>query len=318
MAQRRTDWHGVFVVSVTPFNDKGEIDEAAFGALMDQFVADGVHGIIVAGSTGEWYTLSDDERLRLFASARARVGGRAKLIAGTSAIATRDAVALTRKAKDMGYDGAMVLAPPYALPNERELLGHFEAIADVGLPLMAYNNPGRTQVTITPALAEKLVKFPAIVALKDSSKDLYALADTLHRIGGEVAVFCGLEPYAAAMIGRGAVGTVSMAANIMGARAVEFWRHLAEARHDQARPLEAAIDRLYEAFYVGGYGAYVVIKACMNLVGRPAGLPRRPHLPVDAAGLEKLRAVLRTIELPIANQPSPPTGERVARQRRAG
>jgi 4-hydroxy-tetrahydrodipicolinate synthase len=181
------------------------------------------------------------------------------------------------------------------LPNERELLGHFEAIAGVGLPLMAYNNPGRTQVTITPAVAEKLAKFPTIVALKDSSKDLYALVDTLHRIGGEVAVFCGLEPYAGAMIGRGAVGTVSMAANIIGRRAVDFGAHLLAGRYREARLLEAAIDRLYEAFYVGGYGAYVVIKACMNLAGRPGGLPRRPHLPVDAPGLDKLRQVLAGI-----------------------
>jgi 4-hydroxy-tetrahydrodipicolinate synthase len=300
MAKRRTDWKGVFVVSVTPFTESGAVDEAAFGNLMDQFAADGVHGIIVAGSTGEWYTLSDAERLRIFELARTRLArtradGKVKLIAGTSAIATRDAVALTRAAQAMGYDGAMVLAPPYALPNERELLGHFEAVADVGLPIMAYNNPGRTQVTITPALAEKLIRFPSIVALKDSSKDLYALADTLHRIGGEAAVFCGLEPYAMAMMGRGAVGTVSMAANILGRRAVTFYEHLAAGRFAEARQLESVIDRLYEAFYVGGYGAYVVIKACMNLVGRPAGLPRRPHLPVDAAGLDTLRQILGTI-----------------------
>ncbi|MSP89058.1 MAG: dihydrodipicolinate synthase family protein [Alphaproteobacteria bacterium] len=295
MAKRRTDWRGVFVVSVTPFTADGAIDETAFRTLMDRFVADGVQGIIVAGSTGEWYTMTDGERMRLFELARAQVGGRVKLIAGTSAIATRDAVALTRGAQKLGYDGAMVLAPPYALPSERELFGHFEAIADVGLPLMAYNNPGRTQITISPAFAEKLAKLPTVVALKDSSKDLYALADTLHRIGDEVAVFCGLEPYAMAMIGRGAVGTVSMAANILGPQAVEFCDHLLAGRFAQARPIEDAIDRLYEAFYVGGYGAYVVIKACMNLVGRPAGFPRLPHLPVDDAGLDRLRQVLTAI-----------------------
>jgi 4-hydroxy-tetrahydrodipicolinate synthase len=299
---RKTDWAGVFVVSVTPFDGEGRTDEAAFRRLIDQFVADGVAGVIVAGSTGEWYTLSDDERVRLFEIAKDQLKGRAKLIAGTAAIATRDAVRLTREAKRLGCDGAMVLAPPYALPNERELLAHFQAIADVGLPIMAYNNPGRTQVTMTAPLVEKLAAMPSVVALKDSSKDLYELARTLRAVGDRLAVFCGLEPYAMAMIGRGAVGTVSMATNILGAPAVRFVDDILAGRSTEARRAEAAIDRLYEAFYIGGYGAYVVIKACMNLVGRPAGLPRRPHLPVDEPGLAKLRQILQEIGLFLPGQ----------------
>jgi 4-hydroxy-tetrahydrodipicolinate synthase len=289
---RKTEWSGVFAVSVTPFDAEGRIDEPAFRALMDRFAAEGVAGVIVAGSTGEWYTLSNDERVRLFAAARDQLKGRVRLIAGTSAIATADAVALTREAKRLGCDGAMVLAPPYALPNERELLGHFQAVAEVGLPIMVYNNPGRTQVTMTAPLVERLAAMPAVVALKDSSKDLYELARTLRTVGDRLAVFCGLEPYAMAMMGRGAVGTVSMAANILGATAVRFVEHIAAGRLAEARRLEAAIDRLYEAFYTGGHGAYVVIKACMNLVGRQAGLPRRPHLPVDDAGQARLRNIL--------------------------
>ncbi|MCC6470982.1 MAG: dihydrodipicolinate synthase family protein [Alphaproteobacteria bacterium] len=292
---RKTDWTGVFVVSVTPFDAEGRVDEAAFRRLMDQFVADGVQGVIVAGSTGEWYTLANDERVRLFALAKEQLAGRAKLIAGTAAIATRDAVELTHAARRIGCDGAMVLAPPYALPNERELLGHFQAISDVGLPIMAYNNPGRTQVTMTAPLVEKLAAMPSIVSLKDSSKDLYELARTIRVVGDRLAVFCGLEPYAMAMIGRGAVGTVSMATNILGRSAVQFFDHVAAGRTAEARRLEAVMDRLYEAFYIGGYGAYVVIKACMNLLGRPAGLPRLPHLPVDEAGLVRLRQILAEI-----------------------
>lgn len=292
---RKTDWTGVFVVSVTPFDAEGRIDEPQFRRLMDRFVADGVQGVIVAGSTGEWYTLSNDERVRLFDIARDQLKGRAKLVAGTAAIATRDAVYLTREAQRLGCDGAMVLAPPYALPNERELLGHFQAIADVGLPIMAYNNPGRTQVTMTAPLVEKLAAMPSVVALKDSSKDLYELARTIRVVGDRLAVFCGLEPYALAMIGRGAVGTVSMATNILGRPAVRFFEDAAAGRMAEARRMELVMDRLYEAFYIGGYGAYVVIKACMNLVGRPGGLPRLPHLPVDEPGLARLRQILQEI-----------------------
>jgi 4-hydroxy-tetrahydrodipicolinate synthase len=295
MPDRRTDWQGVFAVAATPFTRDGEIDEGAFRALMDTLVADGVRGVVVAGSTGEWYTMHDDERRRLFEVAQEQIGGRARVVAGTSAIATRDAVALTRSARELGCDGAMVLAPPYALPNERELLGHFEAVAAVGLPLMVYNNPGRTQVNLTAATIGKLCAFESVVALKDSSKDLYQLAETLRTVGDRLAVFCGLEPYLLPMVQRGAVGAVSMSVNIIGRDAVTFFDHLAAGRFAEARPLEAVIDRLYEAFYVGGYGAYVVIKECMNLVGRPAGWPRRPHLPMDDEGRRRLAGILAEI-----------------------
>ncbi len=295
MAQRRTDWKGVFVVAVTPFTETGEVDEGGFRRLMGQFVADGVHGIIVAGSTGEWYTLADDERRRLFETAKDEVGERVRLIAGTSAIATRDAVALTEAAKGLGYDGAMVLAPPYALPNEREVLGHFEAVAAVGLPIMAYNNPGRTQVNLSGRVVEQLCAFEGSVALKDSAKDLYQLSQTIRIAGDRLAVFAGLEPYALAMLQRGAVGIVSMSANIIGRPAVTFYEHAAAGRWAEARAIEAVMDRLYEAFYASGHGAYVVIKECMNLAGRPAGWPRRPHLPMDAIERERLAHTLAEI-----------------------
>jgi 4-hydroxy-tetrahydrodipicolinate synthase len=295
MSSLRTDWKGVFVVAVTPFDGKGEVDHEAFDRLLDIHAADGVDGIIVAGSTGEWYTLHDDERLALLERARARMAPGVTLIAGTSAIATRDAVRLTAAARDLGCDGAMVLAPPYALPNQRELIAHFEALAEVGLPLMIYNNPGRTQVEIGPALTERLCAFESVVALKDSTKDLYQIAATLRAVRGRLAVFSGLEPYALAALQRGAVGIVSMGANVLGSRAVSLHRHAAAGRWAEAIPVQEDLDRLYDAFYAGGYGAYVVIKACMNLLGRPAGLPRRPHLPVDDAGRESLARLLRDL-----------------------
>ena len=303
MSDRRTTWKGVFVVAATPFTESGEVDEGGFRSLVNRFVADGVHGIIVAGSTGEWYTMADDERLALFEIAKAEAGGAVHLIAGTSAIATRDVVRLTAAAKELGYDGAMVLAPPYALPNEREVLGHFEAVAAVGLPIMAYNNPGRTQVDLSAAVVDKLCDYEAIVALKDSSKDLYQLSRTIRVAGDRLAIFAGLEPYALAMIQRGAVGIVSMSANIIGRRAVTFYDHAAAGRWAEARAIEALIDRLYEAFYDGGYGAYVVIKECMNLAGRPAGWPRRPHLPMDPDGRQRLAHVLAEIGVIGAGRP---------------
>lgn len=294
---RKTDWHGVFVVSATPFLENGDLDEPAFTSLMETFVSDGAQGIIVAGSTGEWYTMSDDERVSLFRLARSSVPESVTLLAGTAAIGTRETVELTAQAKAAGCDGAMVLPPPYALPSEREVLAHYAAVSEVGLPIMIYNNPGRTQISLTPSMVIELAKLPSVVALKDSSKDLYALAAVLRAVSDTLAVFSGLEPYARATIDRGAAGIVSMCPNFMGARAVQLYELAKHGPLDQAIALERTIDELYEAFYLGGNSPYVIIKECMNLMGRPAGFPRRPYLPLTEDDRGKLRAILQRLGL---------------------
>ena len=286
------EWKGVFVVSATPYLENGNLDVTALSKLMTTFVSDGVQGIIVAGSTGEWYTMHDDERVELFKLARKFVPNAVTLLAGTSSIGTREAVKLTAQAKVAGCDGAMVLPPPYALPNDRELLNHFAAISEVGLPLMLYNNPGRTQITLTPSIVTRLAELESVVALKDSSKDLYAIAAMIRAVKDKLSVFSGLEPYARAAIDRGAVGIVSMCANFMGAQAVQLYQLANNGPRDQAINLEKIIDEVYEAFYLGGNSPYVIIKECMNLMGRPAGFPRLPHLQLHDDDRKKLKAIL--------------------------
>lgn len=291
----RTSWKGVFVPVVTPFDASGDFDEAACRQILDLLIDDGVHGIIVAGSTGEWFTLNNTERARLFEVAVDQVGGRVTLLGGVAAIATRDSVALARIGKETGLDGALLLPPPYALPTERELLCFFEAVAKVGLPIMVYNNPGRTQVNLDAGLMEQICDFDSIVALKDSTKDLYQMSNTIRAVSDRMAVFCGLEPYALPCLQRGAVGIVAMSPNILGKRAVMLYEHAVSGRWPEAFQIEQLIDRLYDAFYAPGCGAYVVIKECMNLVGRPAGFPRPPLLPLAERGRKKLRSLLEDI-----------------------
>jgi 4-hydroxy-tetrahydrodipicolinate synthase len=297
MGERRINWRGVFVPVVTPFTKGYEFDEKACRQIIELLIQDGVHGIIVAGSTGEWFTMNDSERKRLFEVAKDQVKGRVTLLGGTSAIATRDAVSLTKAAKDIGMDGTLVLPPPYALPNEKEVLVYYETIANVGLPIMVYNNPARTQVNINAKLAEKLASFDKVVALKDSVKDLYQMAETIRAVGDRLAMFCGLEPYALPLIERGAIGIVAMAPNIMGRKAVALYTHAVAGQWLEAFKVERVIDRLYTAFYSGGYGAYVVIKECMNLVGRPGGWPRPPLLPMTENDRKELRRLLEELGL---------------------
>ena len=297
MSTLRTNWKGVFPAAVTPFAEDGTFDEGKTRDLIDLLIEEGVHGIIVAGSTGEWFSLDFQEQVRLFEIAKEQSGGRVTVIGGTSAIGTREAVNLTRAAKDVGLDGCMVLPPPYALPTASEVVAHFEAIAKVGLPLMAYNNPTRTGINLDARMATQIAAFDAVVAFKDSTKDLYQMSETILAVGDRLAMFAGLEPYGLGNIHRGAVGIVSTIANVCARDVVEYYEHAAAGRWGECAPGQGVIDRLYHLMAHCGVANYSFVKEAMAVLGRPGGFPRRPYLPMDAATRQKLVSGLAAIPL---------------------
>ena len=290
-----TDWRGVFPATATPFTKDGEIDERAFRSVIDQQLEEGAHGIIVAGSTGEWFSLTDRERIRIFEIGREQVDGN-PLLAGTSAIGTDQAVALTREAKRIGCDGALLLPTPYALPTPREVVAHFESVAKVGLPIMVYNNPNRTQINLDATLMDAIADFDSVVALKDSSKDLFQKSQTLDRVKGRLAVFTGMEPYGMTMIHRGAVGIVSMVANVCCADVVAYYEHAAAGRWAEGLKHQSVIDAVYAIISRFEAGNYPTVKACMNLLGRHGGFTRQPYLPLPEDTLQKMQEALDGID----------------------
>ena len=297
MGGLRIDWKGVFPAMVTPFASDGAIDEAAFRALIDLLIEERSHGIIVAGSTGEWFSLDDKERTSLFAIAREQVAGRVPVLAGTSAIATAHTVALTGAAREAGCDGVMVLPPPYALPTTREVIAHFEAVARVGLPIMIYNNPNRTQINIDANLADKLADIDAVVCIKDSSKDLFQKSETLTRVRDRLVVFTGMEPYGMTMIHRGALGMVSMIANICGADVSAYYEDAAAGRWEAGLARQEMIDGAYGIVSRFGLGNYPTVKAAMRVLGRPGGDLRQPYLMAEPDTIDAIRDALAAIGL---------------------
>ena len=279
MSHRRTEWSGVFVVAVTPFDRRGGLDEAETRRMIDMFVDDGVDGIILAGSTGEWFAMDDAERKELFRIGAAQNRGRVKLLAGSTAIATRSAVELTEAARNLGLDGTLILPPPYVLPTERELIAYFAAVDEVGLPMMLYNNPGRTGVNLDARLIAKLLPCKSFVALKDSARDLAQVSATLRAHRDELAIFTGFESYIVPCAQRGGAGVVAMAVNILGRQAVALLRHAERGEWESVAPLQEKIDRIYDRMYNGQSNPYAVIKEAMRIVGRHGGWPRPPLLP---------------------------------------
>jgi 4-hydroxy-tetrahydrodipicolinate synthase len=276
VTSKRIDWNGVFAVMVTPFTEDGLLDESAMRQLIDLLIAEGVDGIVLAGSTGEWQSLSDDERIKIFRVGVDQARGRVKLIGGTSALNTPTVVNLTKAAKDIGLDGVMVLPPPYVMPTRREVRTFFEAVDAVGIPIMLYNNPTRTGVNLDAGFLQTLVDLPNIVSIKDSVKDLAQMSATLRAHGDTLAVFTGLETYTIPALQRGADGVVAMSPNVLGVDAVGFVRAAKNGHAQRATIGQYNTDLLYEAMYGGGVNPYVVLKEAMRLLGRPGGWPRAP------------------------------------------
>ena len=290
------DWHGSFAVIVTPFAEDGAIDENAYRQVVDLVIEAGCHGVISAGSTGEFFLMTNDERKRVFSIAVDQAGGRVPVIAGTSAIRTEDVVDLTRHAEDVGCAGTMLLPPIYIGVSDREVIEFYTRVSgEGGLPIMLYNSPVAVRKFLTPQLVEQLMGLENVVAIKDSSLDMRQLT-ALVRIGGDdLSVFVGLEDLILPALAIGAVGVVAMMPQVVGRMAVDLYETAASGDMARARELHAKIVRVYDMFNVGS--GYIAIKESMNMLGRPGGYSRPPMLPFTEEQRAELRAIYEDVGL---------------------
>lgn len=292
---KRVGWSGVYTAMVTPFRSDGEIDFQAVDDLVATLARDGVAGLVVAGSTGEFYSLSNDERIALFEAVKRATAGRLTFIAGTSALSVRDTLALTEAARSIGADGCMVLPPVYSLPTPREIVSYFSTVAEIGLPIMLYNNPARTGVNVSPALAAELAQIETIVAYKESARDLYTVAETYYATRDRWQHFAGLEPYGSALMTRGAAGLVSTISNVCAPEVVAYHRAFLAGDGPTLSRVQGIIDKLYHLLPSTGLSNFSYAKAAMQALDRPGGLPRPPHIPADAAKVAVIRAAIERI-----------------------
>jgi 4-hydroxy-tetrahydrodipicolinate synthase len=286
---------GVVPAMATPFREDQELDESRARWLIEWYLESGVHGISVAGSQGEFFAMSDDERLRLIRAAVETIRGRVPVYAGTGAVTTRDAIRFTRAAEDAGADLALVITPYFAQPSQDELVEHYTAIArSVRLPVMLYNNPPRTSVNVLPAtLARCMAAAENIVGMKDSSGDLTQAIEYLLAAPRPALLFSGRDTIALAMMMHGAQGTISPAANVFPRLQVRLYDALGRGDIDEARRLSDVFAPLRAAWAWGSFP--VVIKEAMTLVGRSAGPARSPVGPLSDARRKDLQELVERI-----------------------
>jgi len=299
MNNGKVDWKGSFVAAVTPFAKDGALDERAFCDNLAQLVSEGVHGVVVSGCTGESWALTPEERIRVFRLAVDTVGAQVPVIAGTGTIATRTVIALSLAAKEAGAAGVMVLPPYYCMVGRRDVVEHYRAISDeVRHPILLYNVPRRVGFNLTPDVVEELAALEWVVAIKESSNDFIQTETTVSRVGDRIRVFTGhsAERGVPAVL-MGADGWVSSTeSQVMGREAIRMYAlattgDVAGAQAVQMRAL--ALDQALKP--IGTFPAN--LKAAMNLVGRPAGYPRRPILPLTAAQIDEVRGSLERLGL---------------------
>jgi len=207
---------GSIVAIVTPMQPAGDLDLPALRRLIDHHVANGTSGVVIVGTTGESPTVDVDEHRLLIRTAVEHAQGRIAVIAGTGANSTAEAVALTGYAKDVGATSCLSVVPYYNKPSQEGLYQHFRAVADVGLPVLLYNVPGRTVADLANDTVLRLAELPAIVGLKDATGDLVRHVDLIKRLprNKAFALYSGNDDTALPYILLGGHGVISVTANI--------------------------------------------------------------------------------------------------------
>ena len=286
----------VLTAMVTPFNEEGGVDYEAAGKLARRLVENGSDGVVVAGTTGESPTLSDEEKLKLFATVVEAIGGRAVVIAGTGSNNTQKSVELTREAEKTGVDGIMAVAPYYNKPPQEGLYRHFRAIAGAtSLPVMVYNVPGRTAVNITPATMARLAEVDNIVALKEAAGDLNQAAEMVRVLPKNFLVYSGDDSMTLPMLAVGAVGVVSVASHLVGRRIAAMINDYLQGAVEKAARAHCELLPLFKTLFLTTNP--IMVKAALNLLGVKVGSTRLPLVDATAAELDALKEVLRGVGL---------------------
>ena len=282
---------GSLVAIVTPMRDDGTLDLDTYRALIDWHVESGTAAIVAVGTTGESPTVSVEEHLQLIRVAVEHCQGRVPVIAGTGANSTREAIELTRHAKDAGAQATLQVAPYYNKPTQEGMYQHFQAIADeAGLPVILYNVPSRTVADIANETVLRLARLPGIVGLKDATGDMYRGSDLLARLPADFAVYSGNDDSALALMAMGAHGVISVTANVAPKPMADMCRAALAGDFKGALALNRRLLPLHGKLYMEANP--IPLKWAMAQMGLIKGGIRLPLTPLSAAHHDTVRAAL--------------------------
>jgi 4-hydroxy-tetrahydrodipicolinate synthase len=284
----------VLTAIVTPFHADGSVDIDRFQELARFLVDHGSDGVVVAGTTGESPTLTDPERLELFAAAVQAVGERATVVAGTGTYSTAHSIHLTAQAHELGVDGFLVVTPYYNKPPPRGVVEHFKAIAAASdKPIVVYNIPGRVVVNLEPETIAELAEIPTVRAVKQANDDLGEARRILAET--DLDLYAGDDVLIHPFLELGGMGGVCVHTHVVGPQVKEMIRAFRAGDSERARQIDAELAPAYELLRV--VVNPIAIKAALNLLGHEVGGLRLPLVEATEAERARVRVCLERLGL---------------------
>jgi len=287
---------GIIPAMVTPFDSQGKVSKDSLQKLVDYLIEGGVHGLFPVGSQGEFYALEKEEKKKIIEVVLDQAKGKVPIYAGTGAITTKETITLTKMAQDIGVDAASIITPFFVSPTQDELYEHYLAVAkSTNLPILLYNNPGRTGVSLSTDLVVRLSKVDNIVGIKDSSGDMSLTAEYIRRTSNDFSVLAGRDTLIYGTLLYGGKGAIAATANVAPKLVVEIYQAYVRGDIEQAKKAQADLAPLRLAFNLGSFP--VVIKDALELIGIEVGTTRAPVKSLNKDKQEMLRNTLQQMGL---------------------
>ena len=288
---KHTIYTGAGVALVTPMNADGSVNYDLFAAVLDDQIAKGTDALIIAGTTGESSTLSEAEHIEVIEFAVKHVNHRVPVIAGTGSNSTETAVMLSQHAESCGADALLLVTPYYNKTSQEGLYQHYKKIAEsVKIPIILYNVPSRTGMTIEVETAARLAEIDNIAAMKDAVGNISYTAKLIERCGDKLDVYSGNDDMIVPMMSIGAKGVISVLSNVMPKETHELCAAALAGDYKTAAEMQLKYLKLINALFIETNP--IPVKAAMNMMGCPVGPCRLPLYEMSAAHAEVLRAEL--------------------------
>ena len=289
-------FRGTYTVLITPLTADGrQVDVPALQRLVNWQIEQGIHGLIPLGSTGEFLSLSRDERQQVIETCIATAAGRVPVLIGTGAEWTDECVSLSKEAQAMGADGVMIIPPFYSSPTPDELFEHYRRVGEaISIPIMVYNNPATANVDLTPPIVQRLSRIDNCCYIKESTLEVTRVRDIIELCGDRMTVFAGILGYESFWLG--AQGWVAVCSNLIPKMSAQLFERVADDQNmDEALALYRRMLPIVK--WVGGHRYVAASKDALGMMGLPVGPPRAPRLPLPAADAAELRQALDKLGL---------------------
>jgi len=289
-------FEGVLPAIITPFkrNPSMGLDIPGLERNIGFLTSRGIHGIVPCGSTGESATLTFEEHEKVIEVTVDKINGKIPVLAGTGSNNTAEAVRLTKAAKDIGADGVLVISPYYNKPNRAGLIKHYTKLADLDIPVVMYNVPGRTGQNLEPDLIAELARHPNIVGVKEASGNITQISRIIEETQDEdFSVISGDDGITLPILALGGSGVISVTANVDPARMVAMYEAMKHGDYQKALVLHYALSPLHRAMFIDTNP--IPVKKAVELIGLAGGPVRLPLDELDTKKTEQLKKVVATI-----------------------